>query len=242
MPPPATKPGKPTNLTLSEGHDGTSFTLAISWDAANSNGSTIDGYTVEYKASGNHWSFATYTNGTTHTITGLEKGTYSVQVRTHSNYGDSGWAEASTTITGRPGKPGTPGVTGGANQISASWSGPSYTGASSITGYNVQRCVASTKTDGSFSSCSSSWVNVPSVTTTSAAMTNLACGKAFGVRVQAVNSDGTGPWSNAGAGENRRLSHQLVQLCGPVSGPACSKVTGEDLVAVAKASVMASAS
>ena len=175
----------------------------------NTGGSPITGYTLQYRAGSGNWSFHYLGSGAASTISGLSIGSrYTVQIRTHTDAGESSWAQKSVTPTGRPGAPTSVSASGAANQATASWSAPGNTGESAITSYNVQWCyvsVGSTITDPSTDpptrsdtySCGG-WTSAGTtvVGTTTLDVTNLACGRRIGVRVQAVNSYGAGPWSD----------------------------------------------
>ena len=211
---PAAPPGPPTDITINPTYPGNSgLTLGVSWSVPadadsqeefpKSGGVIITGYTVQYRASGGNWSFHYFGGEPNTEITGLIIGhRYDVQIRTHNNAGESSWATASATPTGKPAAPTIDSVTEGANQLTIAWNAPDP-GASAITSYNVQRCTASETertVDGSsvFTyRCTSGWSSAGTTTvgTTDLTISNLACGTRFGVRVQAINSYGSGPWS-----------------------------------------------
>ncbi len=195
---PATTPGTPTDLTFAENQDDGGYTLEVSWTAPDNNGANITGYQLEYKPrNSGGWSFANFGKPTSYTLTNLRRGTtYDVRVKATNSIGDSNWVQGSATITGRPGKPTGLSLTAGAGQITASWTAPTYTGGSAITSYNIQRCTARTKDDGTFSSCQTSWVNVRTVTTANGDVTGLTDGTKYAVRVQAANANGSSPWSD----------------------------------------------
>ncbi|MDE0116035.1 MAG: fibronectin type III domain-containing protein [bacterium] len=209
---PATRPNRPdpSDITFSEAYANNLVNLTVTWVApedsdgsGTSGGSAITGYTLQYRTSGSNWSFHYFGTGTTTEITGLAIGRrYDVQIRTHTAAGESSWTQKSVTPTGRPGAPTSIGATGGANSVTASWSEPTATGASTITGYNVQRCtvtVRSVTIDGTPTdtyTCGG-WTSAGTVAATESSFPigNLPCGRRIGVRVQAVNSYGAGPWS-----------------------------------------------
>ena len=198
---PATRPGRPdaNNITFSEDYQNNLVNLTVNWIApTDTGGSDITGYTLQYRVSGSNWSFAYFGENTTYQITSLTIGhRYDVQIRTHNAAGESSWTQVSRTPTGRPAKPTISSVSGGTNDLSVSWSEPSE-GASSIISYNVQRCNASETTSGNNTTyrCTSGWTSAGTTTSTSFEISNLACGTRYGVRVQAVNSYGAGPWSD----------------------------------------------
>lgn len=216
---PATRPNRPdpNEIAIVENYgtpDDGLVELSVTWvapeDTSGSNtsgGSAITGYTLQYRASGGNWSFHFFGGGTTSTISGLSIGSrYDVQIRTHTAAGESSWAQKSATPNGRPAAPTVSSPTQGTNQVTANWSGPANQGESAITSYNVQWCIV---TVGSFTdrttdppterdtySCGG-WTSggTAADTASSLLLTNLPCGRQIGVRVQAVNSYGAGPWS-----------------------------------------------
>ncbi|WP_420435575.1 fibronectin type III domain-containing protein [Candidatus Poriferisocius sp.] len=207
---PATRPDRPDpdDIQITETYQGGLVNLGVAWIAPENDGGSdggITGYTVQYRSSGGNWSFHYFDTVTSTDITGLIVGRrYDVQIRTHTSAGESIWAQKSVTPTGRPGAPTSVGISGGANEVTVSWSPPDAIGASDITGYNVQRCTAR-ETERTVSgtithtySCTSGWSSAGTTAagTTNLTIGNLACGTQYGVRVQAVNSHGTGPWSD----------------------------------------------
>ena len=95
-------PGTPVNIGVSPG---SSSTLDISWQApAFDGGSSITGYTVQWKAASGDWTVPSdvseaATTGTSHTITGLTNGTtYAVRVFATNSIGD-GVPSAESMVT-----------------------------------------------------------------------------------------------------------------------------------------------
>ena len=209
---PATRPNRPdpNDVTIAVAYQDNSANLTVTWavpedssGSGTSGGSAITGYTLQYRASGGNWSFDYFGTDTTSTINGLAIGQrYDVQIRTHTAAGESSWSQKSITPTGRPIAPTSVNASGGANQVTANWSAPTNTGASDITSYNVQWCTATARSvtiDGTARNTYTcgGWTSAGTtvVGTTNLDITNLACGRRIGVRVQAVNSYGAGPWS-----------------------------------------------
>ena len=197
---PAAAPGKPTNLTLSEnfiagtGDDLDQYDLRVSWSAATRNGSNLHGYTVEYRASGNSWSYADFVDQTddsgnwSFTIQDLTPDTtYYVRVNTISDSGISGWATATTTISGRPGKPTITSLEISGTSITVSWNS-----VSSATDFDVQY---KERTQSTWTTLSGSEDPMDGTTTTTT-FTVPTSGTFYQVRVQAANSNGAGPWSD----------------------------------------------
>ena len=206
---PATRPDRPDpdDITITEAYADGLVTLTVMWVAPDNTGGDpggITGYTLQYRASGGSWSFHYFGTGISSDITGLPIGRrYDVQIRTHTAAGESSWAQKSVTPTGRPTAPTSVIATTGTNAVTAGWSAPDNTGASAITNYNVQRCTArETEVTGGNNTyrCISGWTSAGTVddAITTLAIPNLACGTRYGVRVQAVNSYGAGPWSDTG--------------------------------------------
>ncbi|WP_419925279.1 fibronectin type III domain-containing protein [Candidatus Poriferisocius sp.] len=198
---PATRPGRPTDIVFAETYpEGGGVTLNVAWKAPeNFGGTAITGYTLQYRVRGGNWSFAYFGVDTSYSITGLIVGRrYDVQIRSHNVAGESGWAQASTAPTGRPAAPSSLSVSAaGSGELSVSWTAPDQ-GASDITGYNIQRCTAreTTNNDGTTTSrCISGWSSAGTASSDSHTIVGLADATYFGVRVQAVNSQGSGPWS-----------------------------------------------
>ena len=95
-------PGTPVNIGVSPG---SSSTLDVSWQApAFDGGSSITGYTVQWKAASGDWTVPSdvseaATTGTSHTITGLTNGTtYAVRVFATNSIGD-GVPSAESMVT-----------------------------------------------------------------------------------------------------------------------------------------------
>ena len=96
-------PGTPVNIGVSPGSS--SSTLDVSWQApAFDGGSSITGYTVQWKAASGDWTVPSdvseaATTGTSHTITGLTNGTtYAVRVFATNSIGD-GVPSAESMVT-----------------------------------------------------------------------------------------------------------------------------------------------
>ncbi len=207
---PARRPDRPDpdDITISETYANNLVTLGVSWLAPDDDGGHPDGitgYTLQYRASGGNWSFHYFGAGTSTDITGLTIGRrYDVQIRTHTDAGESSWTQVSRTPTGRPVAPTGVSASRGANSVSVSWTlvTGNDIGASDITGYNVQRCFATMRsvniggTPTDTYTCGG-WTSAGTVAATenSLSIGNLPCGRLIGVRVQAVNSQGAGPWS-----------------------------------------------
>ena len=171
-------------------------------DSGTSGGSAITGYTLQYRTSGGNWSFHYFGTHESTIINSLTIGRrYDVQIRTHTAAGESTWAQKSVTPTGRPLAPTNVSVSGGTNELTVTWSAPNDRGEPAVTSYNVQRCfvtvrsvnIGGTATD---TYTCGGWTSADTTTASPSTISNIPCGRRFGVRVQAVNSNGAGPWSD----------------------------------------------
>lgn len=182
-----TAPLAPTSLSANAG----SAQLALSWTAPSSNGgSAITGYSVQYTpAGGSATTVSTGGTSTSYTLTGLTNGTaYTVAVAAVNAIGTSSYSStASGTPVGVPGAPTGVSGTSGDSQVALTWTAPSSTGGSAITGYVVEYTPAGG---------SAATVNTGS-TTTSYTKTGLTNGTAYTFRVAAINAVGTGSYSSA---------------------------------------------
>ena len=99
-----------------------------------------------------------------------------------------------------PGGPTSLGATPSAGQLALSWTAPTATGGSAITGYDVHYTGSATVDDGapafpSGSDPADGWVNAGhDGTTASDSLTGLAPVTTYRVRVRAVNAAGSSPW------------------------------------------------
>ena len=190
---PDRRPSAPRNLALTPG-DGE---IQVSWDAPSDLGKPeIDGYTVQYRASGETSWKAQEAKATSATITGLTNGTeYEVRVRAANGQGDAiAGPKKATPATGDTGGQGEPepepegapptaprnlSLMPGAGRIEVSWDPPQDLGNPEITGYTVQY----RETGGD------SWTSRSSKGTL-ASITGLTNGTEYEVRVVASNAQG----------------------------------------------------
>ena len=208
-------PGEP-NLTPGDRQ------IVVGWDEPTTHGTTISGYSVQYRActatprdcSSNPrwggWQTRNHTDLSNRelTITSLANATkYQVRVRARiaGAVGPYSASQESTPL-GKPAKPATPTLTPGNESLVVTWKAPADNG-SAITRYDVAHCVstADCSIDGDWSSpgtVTGSGGDPPETTYT---ITSLNNGTTYRVRVRAVNGvgdvgQGLGPWSSSASG------------------------------------------
>ncbi len=192
---PATAPGVPTNLAVDETEPSQ---LALTWVAPVETGGTdITGYTVEYKLDSEteYTTFPTTGTGTSATITGLQpESQYDVRVAAVNEIGTGDWLTGNGTTPAGPTitAPGAPsGVTveiASGTSLNVLWNAPAENGGTDITGYSVQYRGGNENP--------STWTSVtPNPTGTETTITELTTGTEYFVQVAAINSVGTGTYS-----------------------------------------------
>ncbi len=228
---PSTAPDAPTSVS---GTPNGQTTSTVTWTAPASNGgSSIDGYKIEYALS----PYSSYTvfnanTGTTATsisVTGLNNGgsyKFRVTARSTANGFGATSAESGVVVTNIvPGAP-TIGVmtrgTGASTTDTLAWTAPTANGGSAITGYvytlSTDSYVAATATTNGLTT---SQAFNPGYTTTTTT-----------VKIAAVNSLGTGPYSAAsavgyGGWSNPSFSIDGSDACADCAAcPDCAACTG----------------
>ena len=191
-------PGAPTGLTAKA--DGTAA-INLSWIApSNTGGSAITGYRIEVSSdAGTNWTILVANTGSTATAyrhAGLPSGTtrhYRVSAINAQGTGPPSNVASATTSGTTANVPGAPtGLTAaaeGTTAIRLSWTAPSNTGGSAITGYRIEVS----------RDAGTSWVALVSntqSTATSYLHTGLSPGTTRHYRVSAITAQGTGPVSN----------------------------------------------
>ena len=184
-----TVPGAPGSIAAARGNT----QVTVSWSAPISDGgSPITGYTV-YRRIGTtgSFSFLATTSGsvTTYTDTNLTNGTaYWYQVSATNIVGEGPQSTPATaTPAAVPGSPTGLAATGSPGQVALSWTAPTDSGGSPITGYKIFR----TTTAGSYGP-----TPIATVTGTSYTNTGLTNGTTYYYIVKATNSIGDSPASN----------------------------------------------
>ena len=191
----AARPGQPRNLRARAAGP-TSITLA--WEAPTSDGGErITGYTIRVRGPDGNWNAIPRNTGpqeTTFEHTGLQPATaYRYQVAAINRVGTGQWSfEASTsTYAQAPGAPvGLTARAVGTSRIDLSWSAPRNTGGAPILGYRIEG-----SDDGGRNWNIIIRRNTNSKTTT-ASDVNLQPATTRHYRVAALNTAGTGPFSN----------------------------------------------
>jgi len=188
---PATVPGAPTGLAATAGNG----SVALSWTApSSSGGSAITGYDIYRGTATTDESttpLATVTSGTTYIDTTVSNGTtYYYEVRAVNGIGvgaASNEASAAPAAT-VPGAPTGLAATAGNGSVALSWTAPSSSGGSAITGYDIYRGTAQAGES-----------TTPLATVTSGTTytdTTASNGTTYYYKVGAVNGIGVSPLSN----------------------------------------------
>lgn len=176
---PIVLPAAPTSIVATAGN----ASATVTWVAPVANGSVITGYTVTSTPGG--FTASVGASALTVPVNGLTNGvTYTFTVRATSAAGAGAESVASNAVTPItvPTAPSITMATSGNGQVTVTWTAPSNTGGSPITGYVV------TSTPGSFTASTNG-------TTTTVAVTGLANGTPYTFTVYAQNAAGNGPAS-----------------------------------------------
>ncbi len=195
--PPLTVGGAPGGLTATA----SSSEVTLSWTAPTSTGSaSITGYDILRGTTSQDESstpIATAVSGTTYTDTAVTDGTtYYYEVEAVNSVGASPPSnEASATppvVATIPAAPTSLTATAGNDQVALSWSPPTNTGGTAITGYDILRGTSSL---GELAAPLAS--SVSGTTYTDTAVTD---GTTYYYEVEALNAVGTSPTSNEASG------------------------------------------
>jgi RHS repeat-associated protein len=178
---PAGPPLAPINIAAISGNG----QATVTWGAPTDNGgSSITGYTVTPVLNGNAGTPVVVGGSVLSTpVTGLTNGsTYTFQVFATNAVGNGSAGASTPLVVGTPGSPGNVSATGGANQISVTWTAASPNG-SAITGYIATAYIA----------------GVPNLSiglapsAIAATVSGLKSGTSYTIQVVATNSYGAGP-------------------------------------------------
>jgi titin len=179
---PATTPGAPTSVSTVAG-DGF---VTLAWVAPVSNGGTVvTSYFIEKSIDGATWTSAATTSAREFTVTGLTNGqAYRFRVSAENAAGTGASAQASSTVTpsAKAAAPSAIVATPTDGVVTLSWTAPTDTGGSTLTGYVVEQ-----STDGGVT-----WTTAASTATPSTTLTGLVNGTTYSYRVRANNSIGSG--------------------------------------------------
>jgi hypothetical protein len=191
VPTPAIQPpNTPSAPSLAQGQGGG---LVVNWTAPASDAThgAAAAYNLQFSPSGaNTWTFLSSVSSP-YALTDLAPATaFDVQIQATNSAGPSTWSAISTLTTAGavPGTPAAPALTQGPGVgLTVSWTAPAADGThGAATSFNLEWSPAG----------QNAWTPVTSVTSPYA-LTGLASGTSYDVRVQAVNAAGTGAWSAA---------------------------------------------
>jgi titin len=138
---PRTVPTAPLSLTASPGTE----MVALSWSEPSSNGgATIDRYRVQQGTNGGPWASIADPTTLGHDAKGLTTAnTYSFRIRAHNA---AGWSAPSTVVQavpyGVPRMPLNPSATVVNDQLTITWSTPTYDGGKPVTKYYIYAAVS----------------------------------------------------------------------------------------------------
>ena len=216
---PRTVPAQPgaISITISP-----TLVMLVSWEAPDDGGSSITGYRLQWKGSGQEYSdtdrHATVTSAR-HQISGLTKGEeYTVRVFAVNAAGSGSAAETSAVVADPPGAPRSPAVVARDTTLEVSWEAPSHTGGSDIVAYRVLWKGPGQNFDDS--RCSFRRITVPAGETLKALIGPLRNGTAYGIRVVAVNDSGPGqPLDFSGTPQGRLGTAEAYACVAPGRKP-----------------------
>ena len=184
-------PDAPTSLTATAQTGGTS--VELDWTAPDDGGATITEYQYRYQegaTAGGTWTDTDSTT-TSHTITGLDKGTeYTFQVRARNSEGegDASNTDTVTTLTTTPNAPTSLSATTTRTTAILTWTAPTDDGGTAITEYQYRYQEGST--------AGGAWTDTNSTAVTFT-ISSLDPSTEYTFQVRAVNSAGNSAASSA---------------------------------------------
>ena len=184
---PAAVPSAPGRPTINV----TSSSLSLSWTApASDGGSPVSAYQVWLSANGATATLGASSSVTNVTITGLPGNvTYTAYVVAINAAGSSAHSPTATALTATTSVPSAPLAlvsTTSAGTVQLSWTAPSSTGGTTVTGYKIY-----SSNDGGLT-----WTLVTTVSGLNTTVSSLVLGTTYSFEVFAVNAVGTGSGSN----------------------------------------------
>ena len=195
-------PSAPTSVSATAGIN----QAVVSFTApSNTGGSTITGYSASCTSNDGGATGTVTGSASPLTVTGLTSGkTYSCDVTAENAQGpgSAGSAAGTIIILGVPDAPTSVSATAGNAQVTLSWTAPTNTGGSSITGYSV--------TGAPGGSCTTS--------TTSCVVTGLTNGTAYTFHVAAINAQGTGTAASSNTVTPQAAFNPVVFSVSPSAG------------------------
>ncbi|MDE0321680.1 MAG: fibronectin type III domain-containing protein [Acidimicrobiaceae bacterium] len=213
---PKALPEAPSPPRLTAGHR----QLDVSWSEPTTNGTTITGYDIHYRACTatprdcfsnprwGSWRGKGHTGNTApleSTITSLTNATkYEVKVRARISGGVGPFSTATAgTPLGKPAKPATPRLTAGDGVLVMTWTAPADNG-SAITDYKVERCESTANCTVDANWVEDTTLTLPTPDPVTEILTHtisgLTNGTTYRVRLLAANNQGDGPWSSTVSG------------------------------------------
>ena len=162
--------------------------IGMSWTAPSSGGAPIQGYLVRYKVGPGEWTTQTLAGDAgSFTLNNVAlASTYTLQVAAQNSIGRGAFTAAKSITTASP--PGAPTLlkgTASGTKLTVTWSAPSSTGGSAITGYLLGYRLAGT----------SAWTEIAAPLTRTLTLSDLLPSTTYELQVAAVNAVGQGPWA-----------------------------------------------
>lgn len=174
---PGVVPTAPQNVAATAERNKTTVT----WTAPTSDGGyPITAYNVDYSTDGTTWTTSSAAATSPHVVTGLTNGTaYQVRVSAVNALGTSGSSVTTVTPQGIPDPPQNVAAMSSTSEAIITWNAPADTGGLPIASYRVE-----------YRTNDGAWTAIPTVASSPAALTGLAPGTNYEVRVVATNSLG----------------------------------------------------